>query len=361
MNDSIVAPTLEQLTSAWLSEKLQTVGFADVKVKRFHASKVGDGQMAKCMRLTLDYETRHPEYPASLIVKLPSDDPTSRATGALALTYPREVGFYNHLQDKIAIATPACYYAALGDTNSDFIILMEDLAPAKQLDQVDGCSSQLAQQAVLQLAGLHGPTWCDERYFSAKWLVAGEPDGMYLFCRISYEQLLPNFCDQFKDGLDKAELDVFEGLLNSANDLIVAPSEDLFSVAHLDYRLDNLLIDQSFSPPKVTAVDWQTIYVSSPLADVAYFLGASLLIDDRRESEKQIVAAYHQALLDQNVSISWDTCWNEYRKGTFHGLLIAVLSSTLVGKTDRRDLLLTTMAKRHVRHVLDLGATEFLS
>ena len=361
MTDTLVAPTLEQLTSDWLSEKLQSAGFDNAHVSQFNATSFGEGQMAKCVRLTLEYENPNNIYPKTLIAKLPSDDPTSRATGALALSYPKEVGFYNHLRNKITIPTPECYYASMGETNADFIILMEDMAPAIQLDQLYGCSRSLAEQAVTQLAGLHGPTWCDHQYTAADWLIPGELDALYLFSRITCQQLLPSFRDELKDSLDKDELAVIEGFIDSSDSLIVPPSEDLFSVVHLDYRLDNLLVDEQSSPRRITAVDWQTIYVGSPLADVAYFLGASMLTEDRRNAEREIVTAYHRALTEEYISIDWQECWEEYRKGSFHGLIITLLSSGLIGKTDRRNTLLPVMAKRHARHVLDLGADEFLS
>ena len=47
-----------------------------------------------------------------------------------------------------------------------------------------------------------------------------------------------------------------------------------------DYRLDNMLIDGSQSPPKVTVVDWQSLRLGPPMNDVAYFLGAGLLPAD---------------------------------------------------------------------------------
>lgn len=52
-------------------------------------------------------------------------------------------------------------------------------------------------------------------------------------------------------------------------------------LTHGDYRLDNLM----FHPdrPEVVAVDWQTLSLAPPGRDLAYLLGTSLDVADRRD------------------------------------------------------------------------------
>ena len=57
---------------------------------------------------------------------------------------------------------------------------------------------------------------------------------------------------------------------------------------------------------------------------------------------------------------AWDACWEEYRLGTFAGLLMAVAASMLVERTDRGDQMFLTMADRHARHALHLEAPDLL-
>ena len=56
----------------------------------------------------------------------------------------------------------------------------------------------------------------------------------------------------------------------------------------------------------------------------------------------------------------WDRCWADYRRGSFHGFAVTVIASTIVVETERGNDMFTAMARRHARHALDLGATEFL-
>ena len=69
-----------------------------------------------------------------------------------------------------------------------------------------------------------------------------------------------------------------------------------FAVIHGDYRLDNLMFSTT-EDDDVVAVDWQTMIVGPPTRDVAYFLGTSLDVDDRRAAEEQLVASYHRELV----------------------------------------------------------------
>jgi hypothetical protein len=132
-------------------------------------------------------------------------------------------------------------------------------------------------------------------------------------------------------------------------------------MVHIDFRLDNLLIDEAVDPPRVAVVDWQSMVVGSPLSDVAYFLGASLLPEVRRPIEQELVREYHAGLLAAGVrDYSWEQCWTDYRRGAFAGFAVTVIASTIVVETERGNEMFTVMARRHARHALDLGSAEFL-
>jgi hypothetical protein len=97
------------------------------------------------------------------------------------------------------------------------------------------------------------------------------------------------------------------------------------------------------------------------LQDVAYFIGAGLLADARRDCESSLVSRYHAGLLKAGVAgYDWDRCWHDYRRLTWAGLVMAVAASMLVERTERGDEMFMAMAHRHARHALDLGADELL-
>ena len=97
------------------------------------------------------------------------------------------------------------------------------------------------------------------------------------------------------------------------------------------------------------------------MSDVSYFLGTGLTVDDRRAHEEELVRGYHQGLLDQGVqSLSWDECWEGYRRGVFNGLLLNVAAGIVVVQTERGDRMFEACFTRMCQQVLDLGALELL-
>jgi hypothetical protein len=274
--------------------------------------------------------------------------------------YLKEVSFYQQLQSRLEIRTPRCYYATIEGQGPEHLLLLEDLAPAVQGDQLAGCSAEVARAAVLELVGLHAPTWCDAELKKLDWLGAAN-EIIVQIGRALYQAQLTPFLDRFRERLEPDEVAIIERVAGSQG----PPFEllgDVFSVVHVDYRLDNLMIDASQSPPGVATVDWQSATLANPLADVAYFLGAGLLPEVRREVERDIVADYHRALGAAGVEgYDFERCWNDYRRGVFAGFAVTVVAAPMVVQTERGDEMFTAMARRHARHAIDLGCEEFFA
>jgi hypothetical protein len=353
-------PTPTTVTPEFLTECLRSAGHDGVRVRGFDGKPVGTGQVGQCIRYSLDLEGGDGTAPRTLVAKFASDDPTSRQTGVQLRNYLKETHFYQDLQARLRIDTPRCYYAAIEGEGPEHMLLLEDMAPAEQGDQLAGCTPELARAAVLELVGLHAPSWCDESLRGIDWL--GEPsDGTVAIGRMLYRAQLAPFFERFRDRLESDEADIIARAADSQG----PPFEllrDVYSLVHIDYRLDNLLVDHSPDPPRVSVVDWQSVTIGNPLTDVAYFLGAGLLPEVRREVEEGIVREYHQALCDTGIAgYAWDDCWTDYRRSVFSGFAVTVIASVLVVQTERGDEMFTAMARRHARHALDLGSDEFFT
>ena len=78
--------------------------------------------------------------PASIVCKFSSRDPQSASTGVQTLTYETEVAFYRDLAHTVDVSRPHCYLAALESGTANVVVVMEDLAPAEQGDQIVGCT-----------------------------------------------------------------------------------------------------------------------------------------------------------------------------------------------------------------------------
>jgi hypothetical protein len=349
----------QQITADWLTDRLRAAGYRSATVRSFTATRIGTGQLGKCIRFELDLESNDVGAPRSLVGKFAADDPSSRQTGVTLRSYLKEVSFYRELQSRLGIATPRCYYADIVGEGPEFILLLEDLAPGEQGDQLRGCSVETARLAVQELVGLHAPTWCDESLRGVEWL--GEPNEVTIqIGRAMYAANLPGFLERYGPRLASDEAAIIARVADS-KDAPFTLLPDPFSLVHVDYRLDNMLIDETTNPSRISVVDWQSIVLGSPLSDVAYFLGAGLLPDVRRNVEDSIVRDYHAALERAGITgYDWERCWADYRRGSFAGFAVTIIASMMVEQTERGDEMFVAMASRHSRHALDLDADEFL-
>ncbi|MEZ4325021.1 MAG: TIGR03857 family LLM class F420-dependent oxidoreductase [Polyangiales bacterium] len=353
-------PTPETIRTDFFTERLRAAGHDGVTVTGFRAEPIGTGQIGHCLRYTLDVTGGDGSAPTRLVGKFPALDAKSRMSGVLLTNYLREVSFYRDLQARVTIRTPRCYYADIEGRGPAFALLLEDLAPARQGDQLTGCTPEVADAAVQQLVGLHAPSFCDASLLGVDWLDAGS-SSLQQLGRALYRYNVRGVLKRYGDELTADEADIIALAGESTRHPFERP-ESAFSLVHYDYRLDNLLLDERTSPPGVAVVDWQSVVLGNPLGDVAYFLGAGLAPEVRRRVEHDIVRRYHDSLCAAGVAgYDWDACWEDYRRGTFTGLVVTVIASMMVQQTERGDRMFATMAQRHARHVLDLGGAELLT
>jgi hypothetical protein len=356
----LAIPTQTTISVAWFNECFAQAGFS-AQIKDFNAEQIGTGQIGKCIRYSFNFSGSNVgDLPLSLIGKFPADDENSRQTGVALQNFLKEVRFYQELQGSLTIKTPKCYYAEIVDQGPDFFILLEDLAPGQQGDQLLGCDPTVAKAALTELVGLHAPSWGDESLRQLAWL-RDEEAALTSTTMDMYRALLGGFIDRFGPRLAEDERWIIKRVGEVTDSPLNASFPETFSLIHVDYRLDNLMIDRTAGGCEITALDWQSVTLGSPLNDVAYFIGAGLEAQIRRPVEEALVRSYHQNLLATGIKdFSWQMCWQNYRSGAFAGFAVTVIASMLVQRTERGDEMFTTMAKRHARHALDLNAQDFL-
>lgn len=350
-------PNPEDLDGGWFTARLADAGF-DATVRGARYVPIGTGQVGRCFRYTLDYAGERGAAPATLVAKFSATDPVSRESGKALRTYVTETVFYRDIAPRVGVRVPNCYYAAVDDEGLEHLIVMEDLAPGRQGDQIAGCSVDVARQAVLEIAGLHGPTWNDARWYAALGRVE---EGPFADMKALYRSTLPAFVERFEAKLDPAHMRIIEQIGACETCPMFELRSNPFALEHYDFRLDNVIVDESVSPPRVTVVDWQSVRVGKPLNDVAYFLGSALEPDVRRAVEMDLLRDYLAALARYGVAdFAFDACLGEYRKGIFAGFAVTVVAAVLVEQTARGDEMFATMARRYAQMAIDLDAAEFM-
>ena len=314
---------------------------------------VGTGQMADTVRLHLEYEEPG-DVPATLVAKVPSADETSRASAVTTRTYEVEASFYRDLAADLPVRTPDCWYAHHDPATNAYVVVLEDVAPAQQGDQMRGCTVAEIEAAVDELALLHGPRWGDPTLLDLDWLRRPSPEtaeGTIDLVTWAVE----SFKDHYTGRLAPDTLRVVDRLLPRLGSY-VGHSPQPWTIVHGDFRADNLL----FGADRVVVVDWQTVSLGAGPADLAYLLGASLTPDVRRVAEGALVDRYVAALHAHGVEIGRDEVWTLYRRYAFSGLVMAIVAQALVRRTDRGDEMFITMADRHARQALDLDSEAVL-
>jgi hypothetical protein len=341
----------------WFTDVLRYAGY-DAAVNSYSAEQVGTGQMGRCFTFALDVNG-DAEAPRSLVGKFNATDAGTQAIAKEVGCYINEVGFYRDLAPVVPIATPQCYFADIAPDEIDFVLLLEDMSPARQGDQMEGCSLAVARQAIGELAKLHASTWNDPALGQCEWLssLADKQAEIYE----SQRDVTAAFLERFAARIGPDVTALVERMRGDVRNLVDCLNEQPTALIHWDYRADNILVDERREPPAVTTVDWQTVTIGPPTQDFAYFIGASLVPDVRRAHERALVDAYYRSVLELGVTgYSRELCWRGYQLGSFSGLTMAVRAAMLVGETERGNEMFATMARRHGRQILDIAAADLL-
>jgi hypothetical protein len=325
-------------------------------VLSFETAPIGTGQMADTTRFTLTLDEPG-AGPAHVVGKFASADDQSRGTGLALRAYEIEVRFYREVAARIGARVPAVYLAEVEPDTGWFTLLMEDIAGAAQGDQIAACGPDIAAVVLDEMAGLHAPCWEAPELEGLEWLNRATPESD-AFLLALVPSLLPGFLERYADTLAPEHQEVcrlFVEHLPAYLRLRGGPR----TASHGDFRLDNLL----FQPdnPRPVVVDWQTAAWGGASVDVAYFIGGCLGTEDRRAHEQELLAHYHDALRRRGVrDYSLVRLRADSRRDTFAGILMAIVASMVVQRTERGDLMFLTSAGRHAQHALDADAPALL-
>ena len=342
-----IVTSADELTASWLSTALGTT------VDTVTATPVGTGQIGTCYRLELTGSA----VPERILAKLPAADPATREM--LAGVYRSEARYYNTIAATVAIKSPRCYYAAISDNGADFTLLLEDMSPSEQGDQLAGCTVDQARDSVINLAGLHGPRWCDPTLLDIDGLSVNGPDDAELLAQM-YGPATEIFIDALGPLIRSEDRATLRDCVEAAEHWAMGRSER-YALVHGDYRLDNLLFPPG-GAQGVTAIDWQTLSLALPARDLAYFIGTSLSPDVRSDHEAGLVGDYHRALTGHGVdNYGVDDCWDDYRYSMIQGPLISVFGCAYGTRTDRGDEMFAAMVARSCTAIRDLDTLSLVA
>ena len=158
-----------ELTPDWFNQLFEEIGI-DAEVSGLTAKSIGTGQIGENVRFVFDYARKGEDAPATLVGKFPSDNEASLMTAKMLGHYEREVNFYRTFPKVAGRITPSALYTDYDPDTNRFALIMEDMAPSEQGDQLAGCSVADAERAMDAAAIMHAAHWNDASLDTHPWL-----------------------------------------------------------------------------------------------------------------------------------------------------------------------------------------------
>jgi ecdysteroid kinase len=343
----------DALSPEWLTAALQSSGATTARVASLDYEPIaaGVGFLGKLGRLRLRYaedgqgggkgdaKGGGKAPPRTLIVKQPTPDANSRQLARMFRFYEREVSFYRDVGSGAGIRVPTVYFGAADPPSGDFVMLMEDLAPARVGDQLAGCNAEDARSAVGALARCHALWWENPRLKSFAWLPATN-DPINQFAQVAYQQCWEPFVAfvgaQMTPALRRTGETLATNVIRMLDGFVERPN----TLVHGDYRADNLFFgDAGQGAAALAAVDWQVTSRGAGAFDLAYFLSGNVSADVRKSIEMDLLRHYTDILRDNGVQgYGFDRCLEDYRFGVLFCLLYSVIVIGTLDPTNARGV-----------------------
>jgi aminoglycoside/choline kinase family phosphotransferase len=314
----------EDLTAEWLTYVLREQGvIKNACVQSFEAKPTGgvSGVLGEHVRLHLTYDITESDVPQTIYAKFSLSDPNLRSIPQQLGFYKNEASFYEQIATQVELRTPHCFYNALNEETGSCILLLEDLAPARNGEYTVGCSPEQAELAVQAIAKFHATWWESPQLDTLSWLSeynAKEYQSIY-------DRASQPFFDKVGDRLPKSLLKLAIRSLKSVSIVDNSHFEAPQTMIHGDYHLENLFFATEQGGVPLAVVDWQTVHRGRGVMDVAYLLVKGLQPTDRKTYEMDILHSYHRILLENGVQgYSFDQCLLDYRLHTLRALYVFI-------------------------------------
>ncbi len=273
---------LDELGTDWLTAAFTESGILrDAKVSRAEVDRIGEGEgfIGVIARLELAYDGNADGAPTTTIVKIPTDVPENRMMGELMGVYWREIHFYEELAPELPVRTPALHYAALTEdpmrtrqykfvavmdllpgfivdkmmvyakqsmkeSSQRYTLMLEDLAPARVGDQVNGGTPEVCAEVLDAVAKMHASQWGSPTLDRCGWLndLTVNPrirHRMYLEARSKFLERHAKLLSSGGEAYVRWN-DQHGGVLGRRIHREAPPT-----VIHGDLRLDNVFFDDS--------------------------------------------------------------------------------------------------------------------
>ena len=347
-----------EITPSWLTAVLRdggAIGAASITDVAIEPIGRGVGFLGQLARLRLTYDKPETGAPASLIGKFPTLDPGGRQICQMFQFYEREVRFYRELAPRVPIRVPRCYGSVMDVPADDYLLLLEDLGALPMGDDATGCTAAEAEHAIRAIARVHAAWWERPGLAALEWVPMGNAP-VHQIAEPAYQQSLEPFLALFGDHLSARMRATSEKMQTHVVDLLNTLSVPPLTLAHGDYRLDNLFFDRD----DVAAIDWQIAFRGRGVFDVAYFLSGCLAPDVRRTEEARLVRLWHE-IASSRSGESFEQAFLDYRRAVLYCHVYTVIATGSLNPSNERGMaVFRAWLERRSTAIEDLDAAELM-
>ena len=349
-----------EITPAWLTARLRETGTIDSGTEVTGIERdlmgAGIGFMGEVGRIKVTYSGG--EGPATMICKIPTQDANIRGMLAAARVFEREARFYADLAPALDVV-PKALGIASDLEHDDHVLILQDLGHLRVGDQARGVDEKDARATMLTAAQLHARYWQNADLDRIDWMPMANSEGMKIGREV-YQASLPGFLQVFAHAIDPDMVSVMERFGDNVHQLLDRIAAMPNTVAHFDFRLDNLFFDDRSGA--VWMIDFQTSSKGGGAYDLGYFMSQSVPIDVRRAHEESLLRTYHDEIVRLGVTgYSYEQLFQDYRVGVLYGWIIPVYAvGTLDSSSERAMALWTEVIKRAQAAMRDHAVADFL-
>ena len=356
-----VPESLPGVTSCWLTQALDSGWSPGRSAVTGYSSETlaeGKGLMNQLFRLTLHFDAGPEGLPDTVIAKLPSADPLLRTVFDTLKQNQREVRFYREVADNSHLATPRVYHSEMDTATGNTVLLLEDLAYARQGDSVAGCTPDDARLCLRQLASFHASWWDSPLLEDLGWMPLREGDAG------AYEQIYPGaWAALIKKAGDDMPPDLRalgDRLVPDVRRMKALLTRPPRTVVHGDYRLDNCFFSSDAGSRQVVVIDWEFCTRGRGAYDVATFISEAFSPQRRREIETGLLEEYHATLVERGVrGYSFEECLYDYRLSMLEVFLFWIITGGYCEyEGERASVYLRNTLERIDAAIADLASKE---
>lgn len=332
--------TLEALNRVIATESPEAQ-LTDFAVLESHVWGEGNASSAGRIVIRPVYGQQAPSLPRHLVLKVARTAPEEpgkplRIAGAGGALYENEVAAYARLRPSTFLEAPLVLGGAYDAQSNALLLIMEDLRDrdATFASVTHPTSVERMRSILDQLAILHARYWdSPELERSLSWMEAHTRGRLY--DQFNNPAAVPRFIaeqverEQFKKEMVERLGTDTDGLFRQFQKVQRHQSRLPQTVCHGDTHIGNTYI---LPGDRAGLLDWQLASKGYAMHDVSYIMATALSVEQRRASERQLLAYYREQLLENGCKLApaLEDLWSEYRLGMIWGVYIGWLTTPVV-------------------------------